>query len=183
MLCFVRQTDQRCPTDPWTGYLRSLVTRIAARSRGVRRRDWLLLFAAYQGAPDGLDPVRFQKGMFLFSQRSAAPKRSKYDFKPHAYGPMSVAIYGDLDRLVDDGLLQRIPVEGRRWSRYKPTSVTFSEGERVLERAANEDLLDAARDLFEIKREVSSLDFNELLDRVYTAYPEFAVKSVFRASV
>jgi hypothetical protein len=27
----------------------------------MRRRDWLLLFAAYEGAPDGLDPIRFQK--------------------------------------------------------------------------------------------------------------------------
>jgi uncharacterized protein len=149
----------------------------------VKRRDWLLLFAAYQGAPDGLDPVRFQKGMFLFSRRRGVPKRSTYDFKPHAYGPMSVAIYADLDRLVDDGLLERIPVEGKRWARYKPTTVTFSEGERVLERAANEHLLDAARDLFEIKREVSSIGFSELLDRVYTAYPEFAVKSVFRTPV
>ncbi len=146
----------------------------------MRRRDWLLLFAAYQGAPDGLDPVRFQKGMFLFSRRAAVPKRSKYDFKPYAYGPMSAEIYSDLDRLVDEGMLERVPVDGKRWSRYKPTEVTFDEGERVLERAADEHVLDAARDLFEIKREVSNVGFSELLERVYEAYPEFAVKSVFR---
>ena len=61
--------------------------------------------------------------------------------------------------------------------------MTFNEGERLLERAADEHLLEAARDLFEIKREVSSIGFSELLERVYTAYPEFAVKSVFRRSV
>jgi uncharacterized protein YwgA len=150
--------------------------------RPMKRRDWLLLFAACQGAPDGLDPVRFQKGLFLFSRKADVPERSKYRFKPYAYGPMSAEIYADLDRLVDDGLLERLPVPGKRWSRYKPTSVTFEEGERILERAAEEQLLDAARTLFEIKHEVSSLGFDDLLERVYEAYPEFAVKSVFRKS-
>lgn len=149
----------------------------------MRRRDWLLLFAAYQGAPDGLDPVRVQKGLFLFSRLPGVPVRSKYEFKPYAYGPMSAEIYVDLDRLVDEGLLERLPVPGKRWSRYKATTVTFGEGERLLEQAADEQLLDAARELFEIKHEVSSVGFSELLERVYTEYPEFAVNSVFRKSV
>lgn len=148
----------------------------------MRRRDWLLLFAAYQGAPDGLDPVRFQKGLFLFSQRARLPKMAKYDFKPYDYGPMSPGIYADLDRLVNEGLLERVAVRGKSWSRYKPTKVTFAEGERLLERAEGEGQLDAARELFEIKKEVSSVGFGELLERVYTEHPEFAVNSVFRRS-
>lgn len=146
----------------------------------MKRRDWLLLFAAYEGAPDGLDPIRFQKGLFLFARRARVPARSKYTFKPYDYGPMSTAIYSDLDRLVDDGLLKRVPVPGKRWSRYKPSKVTFREGKRILKRAEDEKLLDAARELFEIKQDVSSLRFNELLERVYAEHPEFAVNSIFR---
>jgi hypothetical protein len=81
---------------------------------------------------------------------------------------MSAAIYSDLDRLVDDGLLERVAVPaGKRWSRYKPTRVTFREGERILEQAQQENLLDAARELFAVKQGVSRMGFNELLERVY----------------
>ena len=79
----------------------------------MKRRDWLLLFAAYKGAPDGLDPIRFQKGLFLFAQRARVPARSKYEFKPYVYGPMSRGIYDDLDHLVDEGLIERVPVPGQ----------------------------------------------------------------------
>lgn len=148
----------------------------------MKRRDWLLLFAAYEGAPDGLDPIRFQKGLFLFARRAQVPERSKYAFKPYDYGPMSAGIYADLDRLVGEGLLERIPIPGKRWSRYKPGKVTFREGQRILRQAEDEKLLDAARELFKIKQDVSSVGFNELLERVYAEHPEFAVNSVFRRS-
>jgi uncharacterized protein YwgA len=148
----------------------------------MRRRDWLLLFAAYEGAPDGLDPIRFQKGLFLFSRRARVPERSKYAFKPHNYGPMSAGIYTDLDRLVDEGLLEPTPVPGKGWSRYKPTKVTFGKGRRILKQAEAEELLDAAQELFKIKQDVSSVGFIELLERVYAEHPEFAVNSVFRRS-
>ncbi len=148
----------------------------------MKRRDWLLLFAAYKGAPDGLDPIRFQKGLFLFSRRAQVPERSKYVFEPRIYGPMSTGIYRDLGLLVDEGLLEPVPVPGKHWSRYKPTAVTFRAGERILERAEEEQLKDAARTLFEIKQEVASVGFSELLERVYTEHPEFAVNSIFRRS-
>jgi uncharacterized protein YwgA len=178
-----------CPTQrpSWADALAAAIhafrMRIKIAGRAVKRRDWLLLYAAYEGAPDGLDPIRFQKGLFLFSQRAQVPTRSKYTFKPYDYGPMSTGIYSDLDRLVDDGLLERVPVRGKRWARYKPSKVTFLEGQRILKQAEDEKLLDAARELFRIKQEVSGLRFNELLERVYTEHPEFAVNSIFRQSV
>ena len=148
----------------------------------MRRRDWLLLFAAYEGAPDGLDPIRFQKGLFLFARRTQVPVRSKYTFEPYDYGPMSTGIYHDLDSLVDEGLIECLPVPGKRWSRYRPNKVTFREGKRILKQAEDEKLLDAARELFRIKQDVSSLGFNELLEHVYAEHPEFAVNSIFRRS-
>lgn len=148
----------------------------------MRRRDWLLLFASYAGAPDGLDPIRFQKGLFLFARHAQVPERSKYPFKPYDYGPMSTGVYDDLDRLVKEGLLERTSVPGKRWSRYKPNRATFREGRRILKQAEQEQMLDAARELFKIKQDVSRMGFNELLERVYREYPEYAVNSVFRKS-
>jgi hypothetical protein len=73
-------------------------------------------------------------------------------------------------------------VPGKHWSRYKPTRITYREGKRVIKQAEDQKLLDAARELFKIKQDVSSVGFGELLDRVYTEYPEFAVNSIFRKS-
>ena len=148
----------------------------------MKRRDWLLLFAAYEGAPDGLDPIRFQKGLFLFARRAQVPERSKYVFKPYDYGPMSTGIYNDLDRLVDEGLLEPVPVPGKSWLRYKPTEVTFSKGKQILKQAEDEKLADAAQELFGIKQDVSSVGFDEILEPVYAEHPEFAVNSIFRRS-
>jgi uncharacterized protein YwgA len=163
--------------------IRRFCLRIGVGNRVMKQRDWLLLFAAYEGAPDGLDPIRFQKGLFLFARRTRVPARSKYRFEPYDYGPMSTGIYRDLDRLVGEGLLECVPVSGKRWSRYKPNKVTFCEGERILKQAEGEKLLDAARELFKIKQDVSSLGFNELLEQVYAEHPEYAVNSIFRRSV
>jgi uncharacterized protein YwgA len=148
----------------------------------MTRRDWLLLFAAYEGAPHGLDPIRFQKGLFLFAKRAHVPARAKYIFKPYDYGPMSAGIYRDLDALVDQGLLERVEVPGKHWSRYRSGRRTFREGQRLLRQADKEKTLDAARELYRIKQEVATVGFSELLDRVYSEYPDFAVKSVFRRS-
>jgi hypothetical protein len=110
------------------------------------------------------------------------PERSKYVFKPYDYGPMSAGIYNDLDRLVEEGLLEPVPVPGKSWSRYKPTKVTFREGQRILKQAEDEKLVGAAQELFKIKQDVSSVGFNELLELVYAEHPEFAVNSIFRRS-
>lgn len=80
------------------GAIRGLCRRIGIGGRATKRRDWLLLFAAYRGAPDGLDPIRFQKGLFLFAQRAQVPARSKYTFEPYAYGPMSKGVLAGLGR-------------------------------------------------------------------------------------
>jgi hypothetical protein len=143
-------------------------------------RDWLLLFAACAGAEDGLDPVRIQEGMFLFAQRAQAPAGSKYAFEAHLYGPMSHGVYDDLDCLVAEGLLERRPVTGKRWSRYRASRKGLGEGERILRGLRREGLTDAAGELLAIKEEVANATFGELLASIHGRYPEFAVNSVFR---
>jgi uncharacterized protein YwgA len=145
----------------------------------MTRRDWLLVFAAYEGAADGLDPVRFQKGLFLFSRLPDVPARERYTFKPYDYGPMSSRIYDDLDALVDEGSLRREPVPGKRWCRYQVTDAGLRSANQLLDQARREGRVEAARQLHAIKQTVAGLGFKPLLEHVYAAHPDFAVNSVF----
>jgi hypothetical protein len=70
MLRFVSKTptDARAPLSP--------------AHPPIARSDWLILFTAFEGVPVGLDPVRLQQGLFLFSRCPVVPPRSKYAYKP-----------------------------------------------------------------------------------------------------
>lgn len=181
MLRFVSKARAGPPDNRRLASVRGVVSRIGP-ARPVRRDDWLLLLVACEGAPGGLDPVRLQQGMFLFSRRPDLPPRSKYVFEPGIYGPVSDDVYGDLDRLADDGQFELVPVRGAHWSLYKPIDATFERAKRILRQVEDEDLADAARELFELKRYVSSVGFGDLLERVYGEHPQFAVNSVFRTT-
>jgi uncharacterized protein YwgA len=138
-----------------------------------------MLFISLEGAPRGLDPVRLQKGMFLFTEETARPVAEKYGFRPYNYGPMSPAIYKDVDRLVKDGLVDAVPVEGQSWCRYRPTDAGVRHGRKLLSEAIKTDAT-AAEHLYDTKREVAGMTFDALLGDVYERYPDFAERSVFR---
>jgi uncharacterized protein YwgA len=143
----------------------------------VDARDRLLLFIALDGAPEGVDPVRIQKGMFLFAQQQATAGREKYRFVPYSYGPMSKQIYRDLESLVDRGWVDQRPVEGQSWVRYQASERGLLQAKELL---AGEPSEAAAQRLYEIKRDVVSKSFSAVLEDIYDRYPEYAVNSVFR---
>jgi hypothetical protein len=143
----------------------------------MQPRDRLLLFIALDGASQGLDPIRLQKGMFLFAMDAASDPDEVYDFVPYDYGPMSTQIYRDLDSLTDSGLIRASPVEGQTWSRYSPTEDGLVAARDLLAQEPSEA---AARRLYEIKTDVSSRTYQQVLEDVYDRFPEFASKSVFR---
>lgn len=143
----------------------------------MQARDRLLLFVALDGAPQGLDPVRLQKGMFLDAQESSGGAGEKYAFVPYNYGPMSAQIYSDLEQMVTSGLVEEKPVEGQAWERYVPTEKGLEVGRELLARDGSREV---AKDLHRIKREVASKTFKALLEDVYERYPDYASKSVFR---
>jgi len=145
----------------------------------IQRSDWLILFTAFEGVPEGLDPVRLQQSLFLFSRCPGVPPWSKYAFKPGVYGPISDELYEDLDRLAGERMIEPVPVRGAHWSLYKPIDATFERARRILRQAEADDLVDATCQLAEIKQYVSSVGFGELLERVYAEHPEFAANSVF----
>jgi uncharacterized protein YwgA len=143
----------------------------------MSRRDWLLLFLGFKGA-DGaaLDPVRVQKGMFLFANEAGAPPAERYEFEPYNYGPYSFDLRSDLGQLVREGLATAEPVPGYTWSRYKLTGDGMAKAKDLRDKAPRK----FARKLFEIKQSVTSQSFNALLRDVYDRYPEFAANSIFR---
>jgi uncharacterized protein YwgA len=143
----------------------------------VKPRERLLLFIALDGAPQGLDPIRLQKGMFLYAMDDESRPGEVYDFVPYNYGPMSSQIYRDLEWLSEQELIEAVPVEGQSWARYTATERGLTAARDLL---GQEPSQAAAQRLYEIKIDVSSHTFKEVLEDVYDRYPEFASKSVFR---
>jgi DNA-binding PadR family transcriptional regulator len=118
--------------------------------------------------------------MFLFARSGVVPPREQYQFRPYHYGPMSSAIYSDLDDLVAAGLLERHSVAGKSWFRYAATDNGRKVANVCLRRLTDDDQTSRARRLYEIKQDVSKLSFDDLIDRVYRDHPDMAVNSVFR---
>jgi hypothetical protein len=144
----------------------------------MRRSDWLILLL--DAAPGGpLDPVRVQKGMFLFAMQAPLDRRERYAFEPYAYGPMSRGLYEDVDRLRHERLLDESPVEDASWRLLELTAAGRTRARSASHRAELEQP-EALAQLVAIREEISELNFTELLARVYERYPDYAVNSVFR---
>lgn len=141
------------------------------------RSDWLLLLlspdALGAGGPEGLDPVRIQKGMFLLSKMG--PSRDVYEFKPYHWGPFSRDIYSDLDALAARGLVSKEPVPGQSWSRWQATAMGEEHAEEFGRTLSPKAVGWVAR----LRRFLTTRSFNKLLDDVYEEFPEFAVRSQF----
>ena len=133
----------------------------------MNRMNWLLLLLGEE-----LDPIRIQKGMFLFAMESGAPDEECYEFVPYNWGPCSFDIYDDLDSLHKDGLIERRPVPGKSWSRYQASAA----GEAAAT-AIEEEGSPYAKYLDEIKGSIRTASFDNLLKRVYEKYPNYAVNS------
>lgn len=142
----------------------------------MTRRDWLLLLVGLHPPPDGLEPVRVQKALFLLAREGGIPARERYWFVPYNYGPMSPRVYRDVDALARAGLVERLPVPGYAWGRVRATEKGQA---RAAQLAARADAR-AVRRLAEIRAEVLALSFADLLETVYDRYPAFATRSVFR---
>lgn len=135
----------------------------------MNRRDWLLLLIG-----DGLDPIRIQKGMFLFAQESDAPPAERYAFEPYNWGPFAPVIYTDLERLQEAGLLERESVAGASYFRYRQSPAGVQTAGAVRETAPPR-----IRKLDDIRSRITHLDFNSLLRSVYSDHPDYASKSLF----
>jgi uncharacterized protein YwgA len=115
--------------------------------------------------------------MFLISQQLGLPPRQTYGFRPYNWGPYSPELRRDLDNLLAEGLVVTTDVPGYAWKRYH-LSKKGLEIARVLLHSAPTVYL---RKVAEIKKRVTQLSFNDLLEQVYDEYPEYAEQSLFRS--
>ena len=142
-----------------------------------------LLYADEEHQIDGR--TRFQKLIFLMQMEGnlndLAPTDT-YRFEPYDYGPFSSTLYDDLDIHIERGLIDDSKEELDEEDdivKYKyqlePEGQEFIEEELSvgeLERIINE----AKR----IVREYGDMPLPELIDLVYSKYPDYAENSVLR---
>jgi hypothetical protein len=147
----------------------------------VSPSDWLLLLIAARPSRAGLDPIRLQKGMFLLAREAGIAPRERYWFVPYNYGPMSPALYRDLERMESEGLIERNLVLDESWRRLTPTEAGTRRA-RTLRRRARRASPQAVSELSRIKKAIVSMTFSELIADVYRRYPYFAQRSVFPPS-
>lgn len=147
----------------------------------MSRRDWLLLLLAFEGAPDGLHPVRVQKSLFLLAHDAeiGLDPDEAYEFVPYNYGPMSKQVYADLDELEADELIRRVPVEGQSWTLFRTSPQGLNAAQQLVDDMRPDDV-PVARGLFEIKQLVAGMTFGDLVEYVYDRYPDYEARSIFR---
>jgi uncharacterized protein YwgA len=119
------------------------------------------------------------KGLFVFVQetpRGWLPGTFGYVFEPYYWGPFSKVVYDDIDYLVEIGLLEKHKEPGRSWNTYSITP----RGEIAVNSFSENIDSRALTYLRQIKEAVTELSFSSLLKKVYSKYPRYAAKSVFR---
>lgn len=146
----------------------------------ISKKDWLLLFLVTPRArtheiPDA-DPIRIQKGMFLFAMESGVPDEQRYEFHPYNYGACSFEIYRDLDFLAAQGYLEKMESQWRSWPYYRVTQKGIEKSEQLRKIAPQS----AIRALVDRKEFTFSRGFFDMLREIYKRYPKYAQRSVLK---
>lgn len=142
-----------------------------------------LLFAADDHRIKGR--TRFQKLAFLAGKQLEERGISLYDFVPYDYGPYSKDLQETIDKLVSEGLVRvrktqtyggddrydyRLTEKGRRsFERNLP------DEEMVFNEPSLKTVYSVAKD---IVGSYNDMPISNLLDIVYTEFPEYAENSV-----
>lgn len=140
----------------------------------LSKRDWLLLLLSEKP----LDRIRLMKALFLIWHRSGRKLPDFFTFKPYLYGPYSLELYEELEKAQNERLITQAPHLISRWASYFLTEKGRATAENIRQHA-DRKVIQMIRSVAE---EVSSLEFYELLRRVYAEAPDFASKSLVRTA-
>ena len=147
-----------------------------------------LLPLALMYANDG-EPIegrtRLQKMVFLLQKELEQGEQSgvsdpTYDFIPYDYGPFSKNLYDDLDAMIDQRFVDDTE-ERLRSGKVKYIYEIEDDGQELVDSEAEclgemNEVLQVAR---EIKREYNDMLLSDLIEFVYSEYPDYAERSVF----
>jgi len=151
-----------------------VVIKGGAFTMALRKEDWILL--ALRQTP--LDRIHIMKTLFLIWHRSGRKMEGYFQFEPYLYGPCSFEVYSILENLQADGFIVQPPHSMPQWVNYYLTEKGKKEADEAVKRASPQTL----KFIETLAKEVSQLSFYELLRKVYTEAPDFAVNSMFRGA-
>jgi uncharacterized protein YwgA len=146
----------------------------------MKRRELLTLALLEGGERSGIEGrTRLQKLLFLIQQRLESQDmevKNGYNFVAYDYGPFSKEIYEDVETLIDRGLVAEEAKkldDGVIKYQYNLTE----DGEEYIDNTS--DRIDERQEIIkDIKNEFTDEDLQDLIDYVYSEYPEYAVNSV-----
>jgi len=142
-----------------------------------------LLYADEEHQIDGR--TRFQKLIFLMQMEGnlndLAPTDT-YRFEPYDYGPFSSTLYDDLDIHIERGLIDDSKEElDEEDDIVKYEYQLEPEGQEFIEEELSEGELERiVNEAKRIVREYGDMPLPELIDLVYSKYPDYAENSVLR---
>jgi hypothetical protein len=143
-----------------------------ANGTSLTREDVLLLLVDGAEGQFPIDPVRLMKGAFLVVRRGRNEWSQLFNFQAYDYGPFDSQVYDTKDFLILRGLLD---VRRGRYEQYDLTDEGLDAVEAVHARLAED-----ADWIRRIGNYTSTRSFDQLLDDIYTEYPEFRERSVHR---
>ena len=138
----------------------------------MQRTDLLLkIIAAANG--EAVTPAQLQKVAFYLGMEFGSKLPGYYEFKKYDYGPFSVEVYRDAEKLEREGKVT-ISIHPRGgWRQYSATFAGI--------RAEVEDIPDEVSTyIVEKVRWARELTFQELVRSVYQEFPQFRENSVFQ---
>ncbi len=128
--------------------------------------------------------TRLQKMVFLVQQRmdshqNVSLESDDYEFIPYDYGPFSKELYDDLDSLVDRQMVEDREEEldsGKVKYDYEIQSAGQEFVETQLSAEDAQEIMQIARN---VKAEYNDMLLSDLIDDVYSRFPEYAQKSIW----
>lgn len=146
----------------------------------MRARNIVIpLLLAKNAGEDGIHGrTRLQKFVFLIQQELEGAVSSRYNFIPYDYGPFSKELAEDMNRLEDEGFIQKQErrVGGNIEHVYQITDEGIDEvNELKKEFVHNEETENLSEELID---EWNSQSLKRLLSYVYYTYPAYAEESV-----
>jgi|tagenome__1003787_1003787.scaffolds.fasta_scaffold20937086_2 hypothetical protein len=139
------------------------------------RKDWTLLAISAADAK-GLTPVQLQKVLFLLGREMEHELGGDfYHFRPYHYGPFDRAVYGDAEKLSNEDAVEINQRVGENWNRYVISNEGREQADFVKKRAS----AGAVEYLNRIVEWALRQSFPQLVNAIYTKYPDMKVNSVF----
>jgi len=139
------------------------------------KKDWILLLLNYSP----LDRIHIMKALFLIWHRSGRNIPNYFNFEPYLYGPCSFEVYSILDSLESNGLIIQPLYPIPQWVNFYLTEKGRNEVKEINKKFSTKEL----KLIEELVKEISKLEFYELLKKVYSEAPDFAINSMFRGVI